>query len=103
MTYGDSGAQDYPERSSRAASAQIAAPSRQGNQVEITDPRDVIPAGQRAGHQQIGHPAEVVETFGQMADDRWHIGHPDSLLLSSQPRGSGTSAAFAAALSLLVS
>ena len=79
MTYGDSGAQDYPERSSRAASAQIAAPSRQGNQVEITDPRDVIPAGQRAGHQQIGHPAKVIQTPGKKTDDRRHVGHPASL------------------------
>ena len=53
--------------------------SRQGNQVEITDTRDVIPGGQGTGHQQIGHPAKVVQTSGKMTDDRRHVGHRASL------------------------
>jgi hypothetical protein len=53
--------------------------SRQGNQVEITDTRDVIPRGQGTGHQQIRHPAKVVQTFGKLTNDRRQIGHRASL------------------------
>ena len=51
----------------------------QGNQVKITDTRDVIPGGQGTGHQQIGHPAQAVQTIRKMMHDRRHIGHPASL------------------------
>jgi hypothetical protein len=61
---------------------------RQGNKVEITDPRDVIPGGQGTGHQQIGHPAKAVQPFGKMTDDRRQVAHPASL---RNPEGTGKS------------
>jgi hypothetical protein len=51
----------------------------QGNQIKITDTRNVIPGGQGTGHQQFGHPAKVVQTIGKMTHDRRHVGHPASL------------------------
>ena len=53
--------------------------SGQGNQIKITDTRDVIPGGQGTGHQQIGHPAKAVQTIRKMTHDRRHVGHPASL------------------------
>lgn len=52
---------------------------RQGNHVEVTDTRDVIPGGQGTGHQQIGHPAKAIPTSGKVTDDRRHVFHPASL------------------------
>ena len=52
---------------------------RQGNQIEITDTRDVIACGKGTGHQQIGYPAKVVQTFGKVTDDRRRVGHPARL------------------------
>ena len=51
----------------------------QGNQVEITDTRDVIPGGQGTGYQQIGHPAKVVKPFGKLTNGGRHVLHPASL------------------------
>ena len=45
----------------------------------VTDTRDVISGGQGTGHEQIGHPAEVVQPFGKLTDGLRHILHPASL------------------------
>ena len=54
------------------------APS-QGNEVEVTDTRDVIPGGQGTRYQQVSHPAKAAQAFGKQLNNGRHAGHPGSL------------------------